>query len=149
VFDKWKIIKEKNNFLGIAVDFWYYFPSGDKDRSLGSNDGAYKISTEISKAWENFSLHFNPNYLWSEDKDVEIGEINGAILFKPDPKLLPAIEYNYFVKEHKGHSHDIVPGFIWKFKKGWSFKAGVPISLDSTFTDRDRIGLVLKLFHLW
>jgi hypothetical protein len=149
VFEKWNLIKETNNLPGIAVDFWYYFPSGDQDRSLGNEDGAYKISTEISKAWKDFSLHFNPNYLWSEDDNAEIGEINGAVLYKLDPSFWPAVEYNYLDKEGKGHSHDLVPGVIWKFKKGWSFKAGVPISLDSTFTDRDRIGLVLKLFRRW
>ena len=146
VFEKWNLIKETNTIPGVAVDFWYYFPSGDADRSLGTEESAYKISTEISKAWEHFSLHFNPNYKWSADKDVEVGEINGAILFTADPKLWPAIEYNYFMKEHKGHSHDIVPGFIWKFVKGWSFKAGIPINLDSTFKDKDKVGLVLKLF---
>ena len=149
VFEKWNLIKETNNFPGIAVDFWYYFPSGDPDRSLGTDDGAYKISTEISKAWKDFSLHFNPNYLWSENDNAEVGEINAAVLYKLDPSFWPAVEYNYLDKESKGHSHDLVPGVIWKFRKGWSFKAGLPISLDSTFTDRDRIGLVLKLFHLW
>lgn len=149
VFEKWNLIKETNTIPGVAVDFWYYFPSGESDRSLGSDESAYKISTEISKAWKDFSLHFNPNYKWSEDKDDEVGEINGVILFQPDPKFWPAIEYNYFVKEHKGHSHDIVPGVIWKFKRGWSFKVGIPISLDSTFTDRDVVSIVFKLFRRW
>jgi hypothetical protein len=149
LFEKWNIIKETNTVPAVAVDFWYYFPSGDSDRSLGSDDGAYKISTEVSKAWKDFSLHFNPNYKWSEDDNAEVGEINGAVLFKPDQSFWPAVEYNYLDKEGKGHSHDLVPGVIWKFKKGWSLKAGIPISLDSTFTDRDRIGLVLKLFRRW
>jgi hypothetical protein len=149
LFEKWNIIKETNDLPGVAVDFWYYFPSGDSDRSLGSDDGAYKISTEISKAWEDFSVHFNPNYKWSEDDDAEVGEINGAILFKSAPTFWPAVEYNYLDKEGRGHSHDIVPGFIWKFKKGWSFKTGIPINLDSTFTDRDGVSVVMKLFHRW
>jgi len=136
LFEKWNLIKETNNFPGI-------------DRSLGSDNGAYKISTEISKAWKDFSLHVNPNYLWSEDDNAEVGEINGAVLYKLDPSFWPAVEYNYLDREGKGHSHDLVPGVIWKFREGWSFKAGVPISLDSTFTDRDRIGLVLKLFRRW
>lgn len=149
IFEKWNIIKETNNFPGIAVDFWYYFPTGDTERKLGSDDGAYKISTEISKAWKDFSLHFNPNYTWSEDKDAEVGEINAAILLKTYPNLWPALEYNYYDKESKGHRHDIVPGIIWKFEKGWSFKVGLPVNLDSTFTDRDRVGLVVKLFRRW
>jgi len=149
LFEKWELLKETNSFPGVAVDFWYYFPSGDADRSLGNDESAYKISTEISKAWKDVSLHFNPNYKWSADKDDEVGEINGAILFRPDPKFWPAIEYNYFVREHKGHRNDIVPGLIWKFKKGWSFKVGVPINLDSTFRDRDVVSIVLKLFRRW
>lgn len=149
IFEKWEVVKETNTIPGLAVDFWYYFPSGGEDRSLGTDDSAYKISTEISKAWKDFSVHFNPNYKWSEDKDDEVGEINGAILLTPGPAIWPAIEYNYFAREHKGHSHDIVPGIIWKFKKGWSFKVGVPISLDSTFTDRDVVSFIVKLFHRW
>jgi len=149
LFEKWNLIKETNNFPGVAVDFWYYLPTGNSERNLGSDDGAYKISTEISKAWKDFSLHFNPNYKWSEDKDAEVGEINAALLLKTYPTLWPALEYNYLDKEGKGHSHDLVPGIIWKFRKGWSFKVGVPISLDSTFKDRDRVGLVLKMFHIF
>jgi hypothetical protein len=149
IFEKWNIIKETNNFPGIAFDFWYYLPNGDTDRKLGSDDSSYKITNEISKAWKDFSLHFNPGYTWSEDKDIEVGEINAALLFTPYPDLWPVIEYNYCQKESSGHSNDIIPGFIWKFKKGWSFKAGVPVNLDSTFTDRDRVGIVLKIFRRW
>ncbi len=148
-FEKWNIIKESNNFPAIAFDFWYYLPNGDTDRKLGSDDSSYKITTEVSKAWKDFSLHFNPGYTWSEDKDIEVGEINAAILFTPYPDLWPAIEYNYYQKESSGHRNDIIPGFIWKFKKGWSFKAGVPVNLDSTFTDRDRLGIVMKIFRRW
>ena len=149
IFEKWNIIKETNNFPGIAFDFWYYLPNGDTDRKIGSDDSSYKITTEISKAWKDFSLHFNPGYTWSEDKDIEVGEINAALLLKTYPDLWPVIEYNYFQKESSGHRNDIIPGFIWKFKKGWSFKAGVPVNLDSTFTDRDRVGIVLKIFRRW
>jgi hypothetical protein len=149
VFEKWNFIKETNNIPAVAVDFWYYFPTGEADRKLGTDDGAYKITTEVSKAWKDFSLHFNPGYTWSEDDDVEVGEINGALLLRTYPTFWPAVEYNYLDKEHQGHSHDLVPGFIWKFAKGWSFKAGLPINIGSTFTDRDRCGIVLKLFRRW
>jgi len=148
-FEKWNIIKESNNYPAVAVDFWYYLPNGDTERKIGSDDSSYKITTEISKAWKDFSLHFNPGYTWSEDKDIEVTEINGAILFTPYPDLWPIVEYNYYQKEHSGHRNDIIPGIIWKFKKGWSFKAGVPINIDSTFTDRDRVGVVVKLFRRW
>ena len=149
VFEKWNCIKETNNFPAVAVDFWYYFPTGEADRKLGTDNGAYKITTEISKAWEDFSLHFNPGYTWSENNDAEVGEINGALLLTSYPNFWPAVEYNYFQKESSGHRNDIIPGFIWKFAKGWSFKAGATINIDSTFTDRDRVGVVLKLFRRW
>ena len=103
----------------------------------------------MSKAWKDFSLHFNPGYTWSEDDDAEVGEINGALLLTPSPKFWPAVEYNYYQKESSGHRSDIIPGFIWKFAKGWSFKAGAIINIDSTFTDRDSCGVVLKLFRRW
>jgi hypothetical protein len=149
VFEKWNCIKETNNCPGVAVDFWYYFPTGEAERKLGNDNGAYKITTEISKAWEDFSLHFNPGYTWSEDDDAEVGEINAALIIRSYPDFWPAVEYNYLDKEHKGHSHDLIPGFIWKFAKNCSFKVGAVVNVDSTFTDRDRVGIVLKLFKKW
>jgi len=147
IFEKWNIIKETNDRPGVAVDFWTYLPTGDSKRKLGSDDGAFKVTTEISKAWKDFSLHFNPGYRWGQDKDADMGEINGGLLWTMNPKLWPAVEYNYFDQEGKGHRHGIVPGVIWKFAKGASFKVGVPICLDTTFTDKDRVGIVFKLFY--
>lgn len=149
VFEKWRFIQETNKTPAVAVDFWYYFPNGDPDRSLGDDNSSYKITTEISKAWKDFSLHFNPGYTWSEDKDTETGEINGGLIWKTNEKLYSAIEYNYTEKEHKGHSHDIVPGLMWKFTKTSTFSIGLPINIDSTFTDRDEFGIILKLAHKW
>lgn len=149
VFEKWRIIEETNNTLAMAIDFWYYFPNGESDKKLGKDESSYKISTEVSKAWMNCSLHFNPCYTWSEDKDSETGEINGGLIWKTYENLWPAVEYNYTDKEHQGHSHDIVPGFICNFSKSGAFRLGVPINIDSTFTDRDEFGIVLKLTHKW
>ncbi len=149
IFEKWNLIKETNKRPGVAVDFWYYTSSGDSERKLGSDDGSYKVTTEISKAWKDFSLHFNPGYTWGEDKDADIGEINAGLFLTPHPKIWPAVEYNYCNKEEKGRSHDIVPGMVWKFAKGASFKVGVPINLHSTMNDRDEIGIVFKLFYRW
>jgi len=147
LFEKWNIIKETNTMPGVALDYWFYLPSGDSDRKLGSDDWANKVSLEVSKRWDWFSLHFNPNYKWNETKNGDVGEVNVAAIWHLAPELLPAIEYNYFDKESKGHRHDIVPGLIWKFRKGWSFKVGVPVNISSTFTDRDRVGVVAKLFY--
>jgi hypothetical protein len=149
IFEQWNFIKETENFPSASVTLWYYFPTGDADRKLGTDDGAYKITTEVSKAWKYFSLHFNPGYTWSENDDAEVGEINGALLLRPYPTFWPAVEYNYLNKEEEGRSHDIAPGFIGRFAKGWSFKIAVPINVESTFTDRDRIGVAMKLFHKW
>jgi hypothetical protein len=149
IFEKWNFIKETNNFPAVAIDFWYYFPSGDPDRSLGSSDSAYKISGEISKAWKDFSIHLNPCYTWSENDSPDIDELNAAILFKTFDTIWPGIEYNYTHKEGKGHSHDLLPGVIWKFAKGWSFKIAAVINLKSTLTYRDRCGLVMKVSYSW
>ena len=148
VFNKWNFMKETDTLPNMSVDFWYYFPSGDPDRMLGTDDDAYKITTEISKAWKDFSLHFNPGYKWNKKNgDNNESEINAAILFTPGKVLWPTVEYNYWYKQGSGHSHDIVPGVIWKYRKGGSVKAGVVINMDSTFTYRDRVGLVLKIFQ--
>ena len=146
IFEKWKVIKETNDLPAVSVDFWYFLPTGDPGRMLGTDDDAYKITTSVSKAWKDFSLHFNPGYTWNKaEGDNNISEVNAAVLFTADKKLWPAIEYNYYYTQGKGHAHDIVPGLIWKYRKGGSIKAGVRINLDSTYTFRDRVGLVLKI----
>ena len=147
LFEKWNLIKETNNCPAVAVDFWYFLPTGDTDRKLGTDDGAYKITTEVSKAWRDFSLHFNPGYTWNETKNANISEINAVLLLTVVPKLLPALEYNYYYKENAGHRHDLVPGIIWKFAKGATFKIGVPINLESTETYKDSVGIVTKIFY--
>jgi hypothetical protein len=149
IFEKWRAIAETNTRPAVAFDVWYYFPTGDSDKKLGVDDGSIKLTTEISKAWKGFSLHINPGYTWGLDEAPDIGEFNAAILTTPYKTFWPALEYNYLDKEGQGHSHDVVPGIIWKFAKDWSFKLGVPINLDSTFTDRDRVGIIIKLFHRW
>ncbi len=149
IFEKWRFVQETNRIPAVAIDFWYYFPNGDPDKKLGTDCSSYKITTEVSKAWKNFSLHFNPCYTWSEDKDAEIGEINGGLILNVFNNLLPAVEYNYTGKEQLGHSHDIVPGLMWKFAKASTFSIGLPINIDSTFSERDKVGIVLKLSKKW
>jgi hypothetical protein len=149
IFEKWNLVKETNDCPAVALDFWYYLPTGDSDRKLGSDDGAYKITGEVSKAWKDFSVHFNPGYLWNETDGADSSEVNAGVIFKTFPQLWPAFEYNYFWKDNAGRCHDLVPGVIWKFKKNWSFKVAVPISCDCTFKDRDRVGLVFKIFRRW
>jgi hypothetical protein len=155
VFEKWRALKETNTRPAVAFDIWYYFGNGDSDKKLGIDDSSVKVTTEISKAWKDFSLHLNPGYTWGCKDAPDIGEFNAAILTKPHKTFWPALEYNYFDKKNlddvkqEGHSHDLVPGFILKIGKESSFKLGIPISLDSTFTDRDRVGIMIKLFHRW
>ncbi|MEN8127524.1 MAG: transporter, partial [Planctomycetota bacterium] len=148
IFEKWNFLKETNTRPAMAVDFWYYLPTGDPDRKLGSDNGAYKITGEVSKAWKAFSLHLNPAYTFNETKKSDIDEINAGVIFTPTKNFWPAVEYNYYHAESKGHAHDIVPGFIWKFAKGAaSFKLGVVVNMDSTYTYRDEVGFVTKLFY--
>jgi len=149
VFEKWQVIQETNTLPAVAFDVWYYFGSGDSDEKLGTDDGAIKLTTTISKAWEGFSIHLNPGYTWGQDEAPDIGEFNAAILTQPHKTFWPVVEYDYFDKEDKGHRHDLVPGFIWKFRPGWSFKLGAVVNLDSTFKDRDRHGVIMKLFYRW
>lgn len=149
VFEKWKVLSETNTLPAVAIDAWYYLPSGNSDKKLGTDDGSVKLTAEISKAWKYFSLHANPGYAWGLDEAPDVVEFNAAVLTKPAKTLWPAVEYNYFEKKGAGHRHDLVPGVICKFAPGWSFKAGAVFNLDSTFKDRDELGLVLKLFKRW
>ncbi len=115
-------------------------------KNLGSDRGAYKISSEISKAWEHFSLHVNPAYTWGEDEDIEIGELNGGVIFPFTNHFGPALEYNYFYGEEKGHRQDIIAGLIWRFHKCGAFKVSAPMTVHSTFKDRDDVGIIFNLF---
>ncbi len=149
VFEKWKVLAETNTLPAVAVDVWYYFPTGDSDKKLGTDDGSIKLTAEVSKAWKYFSLHASPGYTWGQEETPDVVEFNAAILTQPAKVLWPAVEYNYYEKKESGHRHDLVPGIICKFAPGWSLKVGLPINLDSTFTDRDELGVVFKLFKRW
>ncbi|MBN1362792.1 MAG: transporter [Sedimentisphaerales bacterium] len=149
LFEKWKAISETNTRPAVAFDAWVYLPTGDADRKLGDDDWAFKLTTEVSKAWEHFSLHFNPGYTWGEDSDVRTGEINICAIWNLYKDFTPAIEYNYTDKKGIGNCHDIVPGFIWKFAKGWSFKLAAVINVDTILPEKDAVGVVGKLFYRW
>jgi len=146
IFEKWNLIRETERFPAVAVDFWYYLPTGDGDRKLGSDDGAYKITAEVSKAWKDFSLHFNPGYAWNETPNSNWNEINAGAWYTKFAKLWPGMEYNYFYKQGYGQSHDLVPGLLWKLPNSSTFKIGCPINLESTCQYRSRVGVVVKLF---
>lgn len=147
VFEKWNVIKETNRVPAVSVDVWYYFPTGDTERKIGKDDYAWKLTTEISKAWKDFSLHINPGYRFSEGRDCDVIEGDAMIIFTPLKSFWPAVEYNFTDTEGSGRSHDLIPGFVWKFAPGATFKLGPVINLDSTTKFRDEIGVVAKLFY--
>jgi hypothetical protein len=147
VFEKWNLIKESNRVPGVAFDVWYYFPTGDTERKIGTDDYAWKLTTEISKAWKDFSVHINPGYRFSEERDCDVIEGNAMIVFTPLETFWPAVEYNYTYQEGAGRCNDIVPGFIWKFAPAATFKLGAVINADSTMKFRDEVGVVAKLFY--
>ena len=149
VFEKWNLIQETNTMPSVALDVWHYFPTGNSARKVGSDDYAWKFTTEISKAWKDFSIHLNPGYRISEGRDNDIIEGNAAVIFTPCKTLWPAIEYNYTYKECKGRCSDLIPGIIWKFAPGASFKIGPVINLDSTMKYRDKVGMVIKLCYIF
>jgi hypothetical protein len=149
LFEKWNAVRETNTRPAVAFDAWVYLPTGNARRKLGNNDWAFKLTTEISKAWERVSLHFNPGYTWGEDSDVRTGEVNVGAIWNLHKDFMPAAEYNYADKKDVGICHDVVPGFIWKFAKGWSFKLAAVINVDTTLPDKDEVGIAGKLFHRW
>jgi len=138
IFEKWRIARESLTTPAVAVDLWYYFSSND----AGPSESAVKATAEISKAWNQFSIHLNPGYLFRDGADMS--EMNGAFLWKANRKLWPGIEFNYSDHETKGYSSDIIPGVIWKWHKCGSAKLGI-----STDHDADGVGLVGKLFYKW
>lgn len=112
IYEKWNLIKETRYIPGIALDAWYYFETGDSDKKLGSSDSAVRFTAELSKAWPGFSLHFNPGYKIDCGSGPDMEELNGGIIFTPNKKFWPVIEYNYIHQDNKGEAHDILPGFI-------------------------------------
>ena len=145
VFEKWNLLKESDNSPAVAVDLWYYFSSGDAAEKRGSDDDFWKITTELSKAWEKWSLHFNPGYQIRDGPDF--WEVNAALLVKPCKKLWPVLEYNYIDKDKKGDSHAVVPGFVWKAYPGLSVKLGAIINVDTDLKYKDDLGGVLKVSY--
>ncbi len=147
LFEKWNCVKESKYIPGIAVDLWYYFPTGNTKRKLGSSQYSWKLTAEVSKAWKDFSLHLNPGYIFTKDRSADAAQVNAAVILTPSKTFWPVLEYNFEHNESKGFSHDIVPGVIWKFAPGASFKIGAVINLDSSRTYRDDLGLVMKIFY--
>ena len=147
VSEKWNPIKETEYTPAVAFDVWHYFGTGNTGRKVGSDDYAWKFTTEISKAWQDLSVHLNPGYRISEGRDCDIIEGNAAVLFKPWKTFWPGLEYNYMYKEGKGRCNDLIPGFIWKVVPQASIKLGAVINLDSTMKYKDEVGVVLKLFY--
>ncbi|MBT3378642.1 MAG: hypothetical protein HN742_33355 [Lentisphaerae bacterium] len=145
IFEKWNVLQETKTLPGVSVDAWYYFASGDSNR-MGAGSHSWKFTAEISKAWKKVSVHLNPAYRTGSSGGLHMIEGNAGILYQPCKKLWPAIEYNYFRKESKGSRHDIIPGIIWKFRPGCSFKVGPVFTVDSSESYRDKVGLVMKLF---
>ncbi|MBN1589551.1 MAG: hypothetical protein JW888_08560 [Pirellulales bacterium] len=148
LFDKWALVKETPWCPAVSFDTWVFFPSGSTDEKCGCDDTSVRFTTAISKAWPNkMSLHFNPGYTINCGYGPDCSEINVAWLWKRWDKLWPGVEYNYFHKDTKGECHDIVPGVIWKYTKGASFKLGVVLNARSTMAFRDDVGVAMKFFY--
>jgi len=147
VFEKWNLIKESNRVPGVALDVWYYFPTGDTGRKIGTDDYAWKLTTEISKAWKDFSVHINPGYQFSEGRDSDVIEGNAMVVFTPLKTFWPAVEYNYTYAEGSGRCHDVIPGFIWKFAPAATLKLGAVINADTTMRFRDEFGAVAMFLY--
>ncbi|MBN1908109.1 MAG: hypothetical protein JW818_00085 [Pirellulales bacterium] len=148
LFDKWALIKETPYVPAVSFDTWIFFPTGDTSEKCGCDDTSVRFTTTVSKAFRNkLSLHFNPGYTINCGYGSDCVEINSAIIWTHWKKLWPAVEYNYYHKYGKGQCHDVVPGVIWKYAKGASFKLGVVINADSTMSYRDDVGMVMKFFY--
>ena len=147
LFEKWNPIKETEYTPAVAFDVWHYFDTGNSTRKVGSDDYAWKFTTQISKAWNGFSVHLNPGYRISKGRDSDIVEANVAILFKPWKTFWPGLEYNYMHKETKGNCQDLIPGFIWKVTPKASIKMAAVINLDSSMKYKEEVGVVVKLFY--
>ena len=147
IFEKWTFIEETRMTPAVAADVWYFFPNGDSDKKLGSDDDSVKLAFELSKAWKHFNLHVNPAYQWNLRGGTNIGEINAGAYINISQTTKLAVEYNFTNKEGKGRCHDLVPGILWKPSKASSIKLGVVINVDSTMKYRDDIGFCAKAFY--
>ena len=143
VFEKYSVCRETDHLPAMAVDAFFFLPTGDPDRKLGSDHAAGKITAEFTKTWPSFSLHVNPGYRARTGPDQT--EVNVGLLCTRLKKFWFGIEYNYLSEESKGDSHDIVPGCFYKVCKGFGLKAGLAITLDSDRKYRDRVRPVFTL----
>jgi len=145
VFEKWNCIKESRYMPAVSVDAWYYLPTGNADRKLGSSDDALKFTAEISKTWKYFSLHINPGYTFREGSDTT--EANAAVLLTPTKRFWPMVEYNFTSFSGGGNSHDIVPGVMWRFYPGACLRVGVVINGHSSMKYRDEVGVAARISY--
>ena len=147
VFEKWNFIRETASIPAVAADVWYFFPNGDTDRKLGTDDYSWRVAVEASKAWPDFNVHLNAAQTLTEGHEQDTFFGGAAVLLSTSAVVQPGLEYNYTYKESKGASHDLIPGILWKPVKNLSIKAGAVINLDTTMTYRDYVGAVLKVSY--
>jgi len=147
IFEKWNFIAESATVPALAADVWYFFPSGDTTKKLGTDDYAWRIGIEASKAWPGFNVHLNAAQTFTEGHLQDMFFGGAGILCSMNSRWQPGLEYNYAYRESKGKSHDLVPGVLWKPLKNLSVKAAAVVNLDSTMTYRDDVGAVLKVSY--
>ncbi len=146
LFHKWCFMKEKQYIPAMAVDAWYYLPTGDPAKKAGRDEHSCKATAEISKAWSWINVHVNPGYTWASH-GPNVKELNVGTYLNLHPKFWPGVEYNYIGKGPKGHKNDIVAGLLWKFGKCSTMKLAAVVNVESSMKYRDEVGVAYKIFH--
>jgi len=137
LYGKYKFLHETLNSPALAGDIWIKTTSGDKYKGLGSGYTDVKLTLEISKRYNDLSLHLNPEYTFSGGNHSERGNaadnkiaVNFGAMYHMTPKTVPMIELNALWWGDLGHSVEIGGGALFFIGKANSLKLSVSLPID-------------------
>jgi len=137
LYGKYKVLAETLTRPAFSADLWVKTSTGDDDKGLGSGYTDVKITMEISKRFNELSLHLNPEYTFSGGSHSKRGDaaddkiaVNFGGMYHMSPNIIPMLEVNGLWWGDVGHSVDIGGGALFLFGKNTSLKLAVSIPVD-------------------
>jgi hypothetical protein len=145
LYGKYKFIQETLTYPALAGDIWVKTTSGDKNKALGSGYTDVKLTLEISKRYNDLSLHLNPEYTFSGGSHSQRGNaadnkiaVNFGAMYHMNPKIVPMFELNGLWWGDIGHSVDLGAGALFFIGKTNSLKLSVSLPVDIDMPWRTR-----------
>lgn len=134
LYAKRNLLKESVYLPSISLDGFLKMPVADEDHGLSNGEFDEILGLEFSKRWRDFSLHINPEYVFTGGSKSKLGAtaddrtaLNTGLMWHTSPKLVPMFEYNGYWWGDAGELSEVGGGMLWFPTKNTSVKLGVSI----------------------